>query len=453
MTTTSVYASTWYTFGYDQPFSGTYASARTMEPGVPGGVPTDSTPSWGHVGQVYNSYFSAYSCMETAHRFATTGLPDTDLPSAATLYLYGQSDSSTTNFTIYAGPTSFGLNADGYDAVPAADIANIQDCASYTLGSWSTSGYNTFTSGATFPGLIDPQKDLELIIWSSRHEGNNTPTGDEYVFYYAGAYTGTTRDPYISVVHAADSVVKKASGLAPAKVRKIAGVTATTVKKIAGQRLLGVQPAYPRLVGIGTAVGGAAAQSPAWPTHEAGDLGVLITTARSDDAAISLSDAQGFSQVSGSPNPGYAATSSYVQIAVFTCIATSAAMSAPTIADGGDHQRGLIVVLRGATGVVDAYAESNSGSGTIETPHNFAGITTTVNNAYVIGIICTNTNNLFYTSFWKVTEASDNDLILDSDTYRMYIGGARKPTAGSLVGVTNVASGATSSSSTSIAFR
>lgn len=129
--------------------------------------------------------------------------------------------------------------------------------------------------------------------------------------------------------------------------------------------------------GKGTAVSGTGTISPAWPTHAEGDIGILLV--ETYDAAATLSTANGFTQFAN------AGTNYETHITAFYCVATSSAMSAPVVADNGDHAYGFIFVVRGAktsASPINVYGtETNVPSGTIN--FSLGSVTTTVDGCMV----------------------------------------------------------------------
>ena len=107
--------------------------------------------------------------------------------------------------------------------------------------------------------------------------------------------------------------------------------------------------ALPVVQAVGTADAAMSTISPAWPAHLAGDIALLFVETSNQATATTLSDAQGFVEVTDSPQGagGGAGTSGECRLAVFWCRATSNAMSAPTVVDVGNHQYGVIVTFRG----------------------------------------------------------------------------------------------------------
>ena len=110
----------------------------------------------------------------------------------------------------------------------------------------------------------------------------------------------------------------------------------------------------PTFQAVGTGAGGTGAVSPAWPTHLTDDIALLLV--ESANEAISLSDAQGFAEVTNSPQgTGTAGGARATRLAVFWARATSASMAAPTVADPGDHVYARIFTFRGVQNTGDPW--------------------------------------------------------------------------------------------------
>lgn len=111
--------------------------------------------------------------------------------------------------------------------------------------------------------------------------------------------------------------------------------------------------AKPTFQAAGSLTGNTTSISVAWPTHQAGDLGLLIVESAADPGAIS-----GWTQIAAvSPAAG-----SY--LSVYWKRAASGAESNVTVPDTGDHQMGAIVTVRGAKATGDPIAGYTTGTGT-----------------------------------------------------------------------------------------
>lgn len=126
-----------------------------------------------------------------------------------------------------------------------------------------------------------------------------------------------------------------------------------------------------------------ATTSPAWPTHTTGDIALLFIEAAGGDT-ISLTNAQGFQAVTGSPwktGTGTAGT----QLAVYWHRATSGSMTAPTVADAGDHHYAGIVTFRGGIASGDPIDAISGGTkASASTTATLNSVTTNVANCLIV---------------------------------------------------------------------
>mgnify|MGYP003575051533 FL=1 len=124
--------------------------------------------------------------------------------------------------------------------------------------------------------------------------------------------------------------------------------------------------------------------SPAWPTHQAGDIGILIAHG---GVAPTLAVAQGFAPVDGSPIMA-GSGSSGIGLGVWWKRATSAAEAAPTVAFGTDHIRAMIFTIKG---VAPAGTPINEATAEVTTVASsavaFPSITTTTRDCLVLAIL------------------------------------------------------------------
>lgn len=150
------------------------------------------------------------------------------------------------------------------------------------------------------------------------------------------------------------------------------------------QKALAATP-LPTYDASGTGVGGVGAVTPTYPASMlANDVCLLI--AQSENQAITLSTANGFVEVTDSPQfAGTAAVDPANRTAVFWK-RTVGSDTAPVVADSGDHTAARIHCFRGVTGTGnpwDVTAGGNDG-GVNDTSGVIPGATTTVANALVV---------------------------------------------------------------------
>jgi len=137
----------------------------------------------------------------------------------------------------------------------------------------------------------------------------------------------------------------------------------------------------------------------------AGDL--LFLVAESENQAITLSTANGFTEISSSPqSAGTAATSPASRLAVFSKTAAGGD-TAPVVADSGDHTSCMVYLVQGGdpTTPINAQAGGND-SGANDTSAVIPGVTTTVDNAFIILITSTSNNATATTNCGAATNAN-----------------------------------------------
>lgn len=143
---------------------------------------------------------------------------------------------------------------------------------------------------------------------------------------------------------------------------------------------------------IGTDTQGAPGTiSPPWPTHAAGDIGILVVEGGS---APALSVAQGFTQIGASLMAG--SGSSGTGLAVYWKRATGSSEPAPTVAEANDHTRAVIFTIKGAKpsgNPIHAFVDSITtvADGSISLPD----LDTTTRDCLIVGVV---TNSIDTTS-------------------------------------------------------
>jgi hypothetical protein len=144
------------------------------------------------------------------------------------------------------------------------------------------------------------------------------------------------------------------------------------------------------------ALGGAFATTntaaPAWPTHLADDIAILVVETANE--AVTFSAANGFTAVADSPQgTGTAAGTTATRLSVFWARATSAAMSAPAINDAGNHIIGRLMTFRGCDTSGDPWdVTAGDVASTASTTVTIPGDTTTAANTLVLAIATNRTD-------------------------------------------------------------
>lgn len=143
--------------------------------------------------------------------------------------------------------------------------------------------------------------------------------------------------------------------------------------------------AVPTYVDAGASDAGIGAITPALPTGYAIDdiLFLLVETA---NEAVAL-PAGGWAELGDQANraTGTAAGTSATRLAVFWLRATSTSHSAPTVADSGNHNVGIVFAVRGCIATGNPWnTAASSIDATSDTSVSIAGVTTTVNDCLVL---------------------------------------------------------------------
>jgi MSHA biogenesis protein MshQ len=144
--------------------------------------------------------------------------------------------------------------------------------------------------------------------------------------------------------------------------------------------------AAPAFQAAGAAVTGTGTVSPAWPTHATGDVALLFVESAGGQP-VTLTTPAGFVAVTNSPQATGAGTAG-TQISVFWARATSAAMTAPTVGDPGDHVYAQIITYRGVGDAGNPWDVTSGGvKATASTSVTVTGVTTTVANTLIVQVV------------------------------------------------------------------
>ena len=204
MSTLVVYSDTTdgYIYGVDgmddefDGYDGSYASARATPTGA------DAAAVFWAVGQVtYGSFFVIYNVYESFLSFDTSSIGGSGTVSAAVLNLTSYADNSTTDFTIEARLRDWGASlttADWVTSLSALTLLAHRD----TSSGWTPATAYDLTDDA-FAANVSKTGSTRLLLCSDHTTANTAPTGYESVSSYSADYTGTTRDPKLTVTYAA----------------------------------------------------------------------------------------------------------------------------------------------------------------------------------------------------------------------------------------------------------
>ncbi len=141
--------------------------------------------------------------------------------------------------------------------------------------------------------------------------------------------------------------------------------------------------AAPVFQAAGTAVSGTGTVNPAWPAHAIDDVALLFIESAGGQPAT-LSAPAGFVAVLNSPQ-ATGATTAGTQITVFWARATSAAMTAPTVADPGNHVYARIITYRNVINTGNPWDVTGGGvKAAASTTVTVTGVTTTVPDTLIV---------------------------------------------------------------------
>ena len=177
----------------------TYLTAARGDGTAAGGASTTAT-----VGQQVPSIYFVYQALLTWD----TSAVGSDTVSDVAFDVDGHVDSSTTELTLEGYVFDYGATVDSSgdfrdsDAgIPAlGSIISSHD----TTGGWTlTAGYNQTMGALTaFNAAINGAGETRIVVLSSRHRTEATPTTVEYVIFEC---TGNTNDARLTITHAPDT--------------------------------------------------------------------------------------------------------------------------------------------------------------------------------------------------------------------------------------------------------
>ena len=180
--------------GYINGSNATYATARSTS------AASDDTATTAIVGQRWTG--AVYVVFRAFTSFDTSAI-GSDVVSAASLYVKAATDTSTTDFNVqlyrYAWADTLASSREAnYDGAYGGS-ATLEGTLQNTATAW-TSG--TYYGRSVDVAGVNTSGDSRYTLVSSRDVGNNTPTGSEFVSFYATEQSGTGDDPYMDITHA-----------------------------------------------------------------------------------------------------------------------------------------------------------------------------------------------------------------------------------------------------------
>lgn len=141
--------------------------------------------------------------------------------------------------------------------------------------------------------------------------------------------------------------------------------------------------ALPTTAGTGTLAGSTGTVSPAWPTHSAGQIGLLIVITAFQNPAV-LTTPNGFVATPIIDVADGTAVTDGISVTVFWCLATSSGMTAPLVADSGNNTAARIIVFDGCDTTTPWNVLHSNAAGSATTAVSITGDTTTVNDCLVV---------------------------------------------------------------------
>jgi hypothetical protein len=180
--------------GYNTNSSANYNTARTA-------ASASSTTST-NINITHQLVAATYYISRGYVYFDTSAIPDDAVITAASVYLYGKTDGSGTNFdvVIQNGQPTYPhspLVVGDYDHTKYSS-----DGGSYNTSAFALEGWNTIAMNATGLTWISLTGTTKLCLRSSLDIAGTTPdAADEQVIYYSSEEALTTKDPYINVTY------------------------------------------------------------------------------------------------------------------------------------------------------------------------------------------------------------------------------------------------------------
>lgn len=153
---------------------------------------------------------------------------------------------------------------------------------------------------------------------------------------------------------------------------------------------MGGQPATtvpPAFQALGTTVGGSTSINVAWPTHQAGDIGILLVGTRNEPVATpsGWNAVANGSQGNGTPGMvGSGLATDGTGLQVFWRRAVSSSEAAAAVLDGGSRQQGLILTVRGCVASGNPVDNSAGDTATTSLAISVPGATTATPNCLVV---------------------------------------------------------------------
>ncbi len=177
--------------------------------------------------------------------FDASSIADTDTVSDVLLELWGNTNLSTTDFTVEVAAYDWGTSVTTGDFRTAAQLSALTVLATYATSGFSTGAYKAFTSTGSFPAAISLTGETRLVAFSAENRTGSAPADYEEVVWTSANAVGTTNDPKLTITHAAGTTTGTGAISVPAPT-----VSGTGTVTITGTGAIAV-PA-PTVAGSGT---------------------------------------------------------------------------------------------------------------------------------------------------------------------------------------------------------
>lgn len=253
-----------------------------------------------------------------------------------------------------------------------ADSNESPDAANYLTNEETLFGDLRTTFGATVPIVI-------VRLNSNYTAGGSVPTIRSHQESYAAKHSN------VAIVAADDLPFRDTAHYTDDAYSTLGSRIADKIIDLTN----GTTPANPywMAAGIPSVAAAVGSPTPTQPAHQSGDIQILAIAGIGANS-ITLTDAQGFTEVTGSPFRD-SGSSLNARLHVFWRRCTSSSMTAPTIGDpaSDDAKMALIFTIRGAVASGDPVDVIAGDGATTSTSVTIPGATTTGANRLIVNIL------------------------------------------------------------------
>lgn len=154
-------------------------------------------------GQEYDDYGDFFYIVYEGFESFDTSVVGSDTVSAATLTLTAWGNSGSSGDTLEARAQDWGVSLTTADWIAGASLSNNTLLASIAMG-WTGEAVKTLTSEAAFVSNINGSGSTRILLSSNQQRLGNVPSGMGLIAtWYTADEAGTSKDPKLTVVHAA----------------------------------------------------------------------------------------------------------------------------------------------------------------------------------------------------------------------------------------------------------